>query len=739
MSRLEIGPLSLGAVHRLLRLRLAAVLPRPTLLVLHETSGGNPFFALELGRALLRGEIDASPEKRLPVPNNLRGLMRERLAGLHDQTRDVLLLAAAVSQPSLRLLEAVVGGDAAASALEEASAAGVIDVDRRTVRFVHPLLASACYSDVAPAKRRGAHRSLAEAVADPEERVRHLALAAESPDEAVATALESAAETAGRRGAPQTAAQLLELAIELTPAHHDAELRRRKSHASDYHYVCGDIARARSLLEEASAQAPAGPERAGIVIRLAQTMRDDVERAIVVCEQALVEAEGDGTQLAQVHHLLAHLWAARGSTRTSLKHARRAVEFAEQSEDAALLASALTRAAAHEYRGGGSERAFALLGQARELERSGRSVAVYWGPGLTLARILFYQGRYDEARRSFDELLHSVSMSGDERSRLRVLTYVAELEWGTGHLVAAAERAAEALELAEQIDLDPLSLAEALRQKAFVDAYAGRVAAARLAAEQVLELARSSGAEEPQIDAFALLGFVELSRGEMSSAATYLRQALAMKRREGWRAPTMLPIWENAIEALLGVGETDEARTTVRAYEQLAREYDSLPALALAARCRALVSASDGDLERAFEAFDRALALHEAAPNPVEQARTLLAYGAALRRSKQRRASRERLELALSEFERLGTPLWAEKAKAEFARVGGRAPRSGELSESERRIAELVAEGRSNKEIAAALFLTPKTVETKLSRMYAKLGIHSRGELANRMLSGGKV
>jgi DNA-binding NarL/FixJ family response regulator len=150
------------------------------------------------------------------------------------------------------------------------------------------------------------------------------------------------------------------------------------------------------------------------------------------------------------------------------------------------------------------------------------------------------------------------------------------------------------------------------------------------------------------------------------------------------------------------------------------------------------VLAASGDSSGALNAFEAALADHDQAREPFQRARTLLCYGTALRRAKRRGDARTTLREALAEFERLSTPLWAEKARSELARIGGRT-RSGELTETERRLAELVAEGRSNKEVAAALFVTPKTVSTQLSRIYAKLGIHSRAELVRRLIEQSKV
>ena len=165
------------------------------------------------------------------------------------------------------------------------------------------------------------------------------------------------------------------------------------------------------------------------------------------------------------------------------------------------------------------------------------------------------------------------------------------------------------------------------------------------------------------------------------------------------------------------------------------RRLDRAWALAILARGRGLLLAARGDLEGAFASFERALAEHARSTDPFHHARTLLALGRTQRRAKKRGAARATLEDALARFEQLGAPLWAEQTRAELARIGGRAPSNGELTEAERRIAALVAEGRTNREVAAALFLTVHSVETALTRVYRKLGVRSRAELAHRLAS----
>jgi DNA-binding CsgD family transcriptional regulator len=230
-----------------------------------------------------------------------------------------------------------------------------------------------------------------------------------------------------------------------------------------------------------------------------------------------------------------------------------------------------------------------------------------------------------------------------------------------------------------------------------------------------------------------VLGFVKLSEGDAGGSLEHLERAEQIKSRLGILEPAMQWYVPDLLDALVSAGRLDRAEAVVDPWEERARALDRSWALAVSARTRALLCAAGGDFESAFTRFDVSLAEHARAQDPFQRARTLLALGATQRRAKRRRDARATLEQALAEFERLPAPLWADKARDELARIGGRAPSRGELTEAERRIAMLVAEGRTNREVAAALFLTEHTVETALTRAYRKLGVRSRAELAGRL------
>jgi DNA-binding CsgD family transcriptional regulator len=196
--------------------------------------------------------------------------------------------------------------------------------------------------------------------------------------------------------------------------------------------------------------------------------------------------------------------------------------------------------------------------------------------------------------------------------------------------------------------------------------------------------------------------------------------------------PGVIPCVPDAIEALVALGELERAHELLVEHEEKGRALDRPWALATAARCRGLLAAVRGDQQASMAAFERAMEQHARLQMPFELGRTLLALGEAQRRFKQRRSAGASLRAALETFETLGAPLWAVKAKAELARTGNRAASPGELTPTEERVAQLVAEGQTNREVANALFVSVKTVEANLSRIFRKLGIRSRRQLSGR-------
>ena len=342
LERVQVGSLSPGALHAILHPRLGRTLARPTLLRVHEASGGNPFYALELARAL---GASHDPTRPLPVPESLDALVRARLEGLPEVTRRALLLACTHG----RLRPAQLDGEA----LEVAFADDVIELTDGVIRFTHPLLASALYQAATPEARRRAHEHLTEIVEDPLARARHRALAAQEPDAELAAEIEAAANLAIARGAPIAACELGEHAMRATPADAHEALQRRALATARAHLAAGEGARPRAIVLELLAAAPDGPTRAEALALLAEL--EGAQRAVVLLEEALEHAAGNGALEALLHWRLAYIGRLTKGMSWAQRHARVAVELADELDDDALRAGALSALAFLRFNSGDAD------------------------------------------------------------------------------------------------------------------------------------------------------------------------------------------------------------------------------------------------------------------------------------------------------------------------------------------------------------------------------------------------
>jgi ATP/maltotriose-dependent transcriptional regulator MalT len=264
---------------------------------------------------------------------------------------------------------------------------------------------------------------------------------------------------------------------------------------------------------------------------------------------------------------------------------------------------------------------------------------------------------------------------------------------------------------------------------ALVKAVAGQVDEARSAAERSLELMRPAGYDVIVRSAERALGFLELSLGNAAAAHAVLKPLIA---RSGIGHPYAAAAAPDDIEALVELGKIAEAEAVLAGLAAHVGRTGRPRATSALCRCKALIAAVRGQLAAAAAHAQEAIERSGEQLEPLERGRALLVIGQIQRRTKQRRAAREALEAARRLFEECGAPLWAERARAELLRIGGRAASRDELTRSERRVAELVAEGRTNREVAAELFVSVHTVEKALTHTYSKLGLRSRAELARR-------
>ena len=732
VRRLPVGPLSVGALHRLLQSHLELSLSRPILVRVHATSGGNPFYALEIARAVAVTGRRLAADEPLPIPATLTDLVRNRLARLPAATRDVLLVVSALAVPTMRLLAAAVGAARAGAAVERAARVGVLVAERDRLEFSHPLLASGVYADASRRRRMAVHRRLAGIVADEEERARHLGLAAEDPDDDVAAALESAALLALKRGAPSTAAEFYERAGRLTPPSDCDGVRRRLLAAARCHAGAGSTPRGRELIEQVLSTSLPGPGRAEALLLLSGVEFGDLASEVLdVLEQALKEAAGRPELEARVLVELVSVHLARWDIPAAAAHAEVALAAAERTGDLATLSRALVAAGRLEVFQG-RPRGIELVERAESMQPMVEQDRIAFLPSGWVGTLLRYLDDFDGARTRLEPLLSRADELGDDSSTGELLYELSELECWAGNWDRALHYAQHSMEIQTLADRK-WELNAALAALAFVEAHLGRVEDSYAHATQGLAIARSMGGRDDAIRNVRALAFLELSLHRPERALAHLTQIAEIVA--AIEDPGVLRVAGDHIEALIGGADLDAAEQNLERLERQSQAVDRAWGLAVAARCRGLLLSDRGDLTGAVAAIDDALEHHQRVPMPFEHGRTLLVAGMTRRRAKQHHDARRALNAAQSIFDRLGAPLWAAKATAELARIGGRKPAPQGLTGTEQQVVQLVIAGRSNPEVAAELFMSRRTVEDHLSKIYRKLGVRSRTELAHRIAS----
>jgi DNA-binding CsgD family transcriptional regulator len=723
-ERQMVAALDAHSLRRLLQVRTGGLLP-PLLDRIERVSSGNPLFALGLAEHLAPYEYTVEIE----LPASLHELVSHRIRGLSPAIREVLLTASALARPTVAAVEAASQGEAE-TLLGQAEELGIVTIRGGLVNFTHPVLASGLYAGAAPARRREVHRMLSEVVEGLEERARHLALASVSADPGVLAMLDEAAVEARARGAPSAAAELIELAITLGAREHETCVR-----AAAYHCEAGIIPRARELLRGVMEELADGPvlARARSVMGTICHRDESFTEAADLFAQALQGLPEESAEWINVSLELCWALTNLGRTAEALPIALRASAAAHKLTDPGLLAEALivTLILRFMLGQGLSEEG---LQEALALEDRDRQTWVWHRPSMLVALILTNVGRVDEASVALSRVRAICAQRGEEAELVYTVILAVQLELWQGRV---AEADALVHEAREQASLVRTATARGIAAwaDAAVAAWVGREAHAREAAAEALAIFQANGSLAGVLLPLATVGLLDLSLGRSEPVAERLAPLALATVSADATDPAAVRWVADAAEALIALGRTQEARQIVDWLEQRGETLGRVWAVAVGARCRGLLLASDGELSAAHDALARALDAHDVMPSQFERARTLLAVAAVQRRRRERRAAGQTLGEAVGLFERVGAATWLDRARGELERVAPpRRHSEDDLTAAERRVAALAASGMTNREVAAKLFISPKTVEANLARAYRKLDIRSRAELGSRIL-----
>jgi DNA-binding NarL/FixJ family response regulator len=730
----ELRRMSLSGLARADALRLLADrapdLAAPVAAELATAAEGNPLALVELASTLTGDQrAGRAPLDQPAIPGPcLRHAFARRLDALPAATRTALLVLAAEGTGDLApVARACDRLGIAADALEVAEAAGLLRLSAGHAEVVQPTVAGIAYHDAPGAERRRAHGALAEALSG-DRAAWHLAAAAAGPSEAAAQALDQVAAGAAARRGYATSVAALELAARLSTER--GARMQRLIQAAGAGMMAGLTGRARAALALLDDLAP-GPDMrvpAAQLRGLLDCWDGDVREGGALLlrtadELAPIDPAGAAGLLADA----AMASSAVGDCRETLRRAAAAVELLATAGDVAgdVRARAL---AAHAW-------ALVLRGQSRRArpllaELDACLAAV--DPLSTEAQFLVFtinlrlpEEGYARARRDALAIVTAARESGALAAIPMPLQIAGHAALRLGDWSAARSEAAEVVELAEATDQRmPLDLGVLLG--AMVDASTGAEDSARAALARQLAFTERAGIGSGVTWGTAVLGFLELSLGRIPEALKALERVEQRIAEEGMEEPTLIPWAPDLVEALVRVGRAEDAKRVTHTLTLQAEASGTATATAMAARCRGIVAAGAGEPE-----FERALTHHARSPVPFELARTRLAYGAKLHRAGHRADAREQLRGALEIFTRLGAEPWAEHARSELRSAGGRfRGRRDGLTAAELRVARAVARGATNRQAAAELFLSPKTVESHLAHAYRKLGVKSRTQLA---------
>jgi DNA-binding CsgD family transcriptional regulator len=719
---LPLRPLSRDDVADLLRDRFGPALSPATVDRVYAASGGNPLFAVELGRVLTeRGEPSDGLEP-LPVPDRLRSLLSARLAALPSSAGLALTVLAAAARPTWSLLERC-GLDVGTQLSEPITAGVVTPAPDGALAFSHPLLREMVYADADPATRRTAHEKLAGALDDPVERARHLAVIRPDPNEALAVTLTDAAAVARRRGAPVVAADLARLAADRTPD--PARAADRRLVAARHAFASGLSDEAERLAQDALREATDPATRVGARLLLVDLAGQDQSAVGPILDAAFQETELAPQLTARVRAYRAQKGFYDGDQESALAELKRAEQAAEQSGDIECLVEVLA------WRGS-IEAAFQVRAAEELVERAATlsrglplSTAVVTARALaTMAQVM--RGDVAEAVRRIEGLRVAVERAGTVRDLSSVLTTVASVYSRAGRFADALAAGRSCVRLFT--DMASGAPGPGLVVGAYVEYGGGSVEPAAEYARQAVAACQAAGDEDWLKVAYSAHGQVLLLAGDPAAALEPMRLAYALEQRRGPIDPALLVWHADFIEALALAGCRGEAAEVLAEISGQARRLErDVVSLGLA-RAAALCAAVGGAPREAARDLSDALTIWADHPYPFEVARAWHVLSGIERRAHRRGAAREALQEAISRYTACGAAPWRAVAEAELQRLDG--ARSGGLSDSEQRIVELVRQGATNREIARSTYLSVKAVEANLTRLYRRFGVRTREQLS---------
>ncbi|MFJ3303730.1 AAA family ATPase [Streptomyces sp. NPDC086549] len=729
----RLNPLSRNQVSALLDHRGYTGLTRSTVREIHRTSGGNPLFALELGRALAESPTPPRPGEPLPVPTSLRALVLSRLDMLSVEARRTLLVASAGARPTPALLLAA-GRENVEAECAQAAELGLLatDPDGPTVRFAHPLISAALYAEAPAHERRAAHAALSTAAFDPIERARHLALATTGTDPEVAARLAEAAAQARDRGAPSVAAQLGLLAARHTPADTLPGPDERRLQAAEDAITAGEVDLARDIAREVLTRASVPADRVRAWIIVIDTAGHTMTEVDEVFPQALADAGDDPRLLALVHYQLA--WRAlivEGDFTEAREAAAHAAELAGRGGDRRTELLALAFQAQTETLMG-HPAAPVTIKRALKEPQDPKVACHHNGAGSARFRWLVMGDQLSEARTTVTALLREVRRRGSVESEVHFLRGLAETELRAGHCGRALDLARESLRLARDSGIGETASA---MLTSLAEASGGDVDRALALAREAVEHAEEDGDQMYLSRALGALGYAQLVAGDPAGTVRSLRRVRELEQGLGITDPARGRWHGDLAEALVRIGEAAEAQDVIDVTREHALRLGRESVLAVLDRAEALVRADHGDLEAATSQLTSAQDRLAKLGYGLEEARAAFAL-AALR---DRRPGSTSYDEATRLFRRCRAMPWLRQVDAALAApepepaaaaaaLGGLDGLEG-LASMERQVAALVMEGATNREIAARLFISVKTVEATLTRVYRKLGIRSRVDI----------